>query len=237
MNKLSLSLVFLISLSLVSCEKAIKGTGHIVSETRSLEPFNELELNGIINVSFKQVKSTDLDKVVVSAQENLLPYIKTTIGNGRLIINIERSIHTDKKVLVEIYGHPFRSLVNNGSGDVKSDERLVLQKLYLESNGSGDISLDLDAKNIEVELNGSGDVYFSGSTDYLELINNGSGDLNTIEMRSFEVDVLSNGSGDVSAHAKESFDVEINGSGDVYHVGKAELTKSLRGTGLLKTKK
>ena len=220
-----------------SCEKAIKGTGGIVDETRSLEPFNELELNGMINASFKQVKSTALDKVVVSAQENLLPYIKTTVDNGLLIINIERTIRTDKDVLVEIYGHPFRSLVVNGSGDVKSDERIMLQKLYLESNGSGDVSLDLEAKSIEVELNGSGDVSFSGSTDYLELVSNSSGDLNTIEMRSFEVDVLSNGSGDVSAYAKESFDVEINGSGDVYHMGKAELTKSLNGTGLLKTKK
>ena len=237
MNKISIALVFLLSLSLFSCEKAIKGTGHIVDETRSLEPFDELELNGIINATFKQVKSTDLDKVVVSAQENLLPYIKTTVDNGRLIINIEKSIHTDKDVLVEIYGHPFRSLLCSGSGDVKSDERIVLQKLYLESNGSGDVSLDLEAKSIEVELNGSGDVSFSGSTDYLELVNNGSGDLNTIEMRSFEVEVLSNGSGDVSAYAKESFDVEINGSGDVYHTGKAELTKSLNGTGLLKTKK
>ncbi len=74
-----------------------------------------------------------------------MPYIKTTVDNGRLIINIERAIHTDKKVLVEIYGHPFRSLVNNGSGDVKSDERIVLQELALwadlASNGSGDIFL------------------------------------------------------------------------------------------------
>lgn len=220
-----------------SCEKAIKGTGDIVDETRSLEPFNELELNGMINASFKQVKSKALDKVVVSAQENLLPYIKTTVDNGLLIINIERTIRTDKDVLVEIYGHPFRSLVVNGSGDVRSDERIMLQKLYLESNGSGDVSLDLEAKSIEVELNGSGDVSFSGSTDYLELVSNSSGDLNAIEMRSFEVEVLSNGSGDVSAYAKESFDVEINGSGDVYYIGKAELTKSLNGTGLLKTKK
>ena len=237
MNKLRIALVFIISLSLFSCGDVIKGAGDVVSETRSLEPFSEIELNGIINASFRQVKSTDVDKVVVSAQENLLPYIKTIIEDGLLIINLEESIHTDKDISVEIYGDSFRSLVSTGTGDMKSDGRIKLQKLSVENNSTGDITLELEAKSIEVELNGSGDVYFSGSTDYLELINNGSGDLNTIEMRSFEVDVLSNGSGDVSAHAKESFDVEINGSGDVYHVGSAELTKSLRGTGLLKTKK
>ncbi len=37
--------MFLISLSLVSCEKAIKGAGHIVDEVVEVKSFDELELN------------------------------------------------------------------------------------------------------------------------------------------------------------------------------------------------
>ncbi len=237
MNNFKLILLLLVSTSLFSCQDVIKGVGEIVPETRSLEPFDEIELNGMINATFRQIKSAEVDKVVVSAQENLLPYVKTRVEDGLLIIEIEESIKTDKDVIVEIYGGSFRSLVNTGSGDLKSDGKIKVQKLYVENNGSGDVFLELETKSLEAELNGSGDISFSGSTDYLEVESNGSGDFNSKEMRSFEVEIETNGSGDASFFVKESLDVEINGSGDVFYKGKPELSKSLNGTGSIKAAK
>ncbi len=219
-----------------ACKSPIKGVGEVVPETRSLEGFSEIELNGLLSADFRQIKSSEVNKVVVKAQENLIPLIKSTVEDGLLVLEISESIHTERDIEVEIYGVNLRSITMNGSGDFKNDSRLKIDKLYLENNGSGNLNLNTNSQDVQVELNGSGDVNLEGNTDYLECELNGSGDINGAECRAFQSEVLLNGSGDISVFVKETLDVEINGSGDVYYKGKPKLTKELNGTGSLKEK-
>ncbi len=220
-----------------SCTECIKGVGEEIPETRSVEPFDAIELNSFINVSFRQIKKSGVDKVVVTAQENLLPYIKVTVENDELVLEVEECIETDKDITLEIYGRNLRSITTNGSGDFNSDGKLVLQKLSLENNGSGDMIIKTDAQSVELEANGSGDVTLSGSSDYLEVESNGSGDVEALELRTFEAETVLNGSGDISVYAKENLEVDINGAGDVIYKGKAKITKTLNGAGSLKSHK
>ncbi len=234
MNIFRSAALFSAILLLASCGETIKGVGEVIPETRSIEPFNEIQLNGFIDVTFRQIKNSDVDKVVVTAQENLLPYISVKVEDGLLVLEITESIETERDISLEIYGRNIRSLISNGSGDFSSDGKVALQKLYMESNGSGNINLKSDAQSIEVELNGSGDVELDGATDYLEVELNGSGDVEAEDIRAFEVEAQLNGSGDITVFAKESLDAEINGSGDISYKGKAKVTESLNGAGSLK---
>lgn len=234
MNFLRIALVAFMAVSLYSCTECVVGVGPVEPETRSVEPFDEIEINSYMNVSFRQIKSSEVDKVVVTSQENLLPYVKTTVDDEVLIIEVEGCIESDKEITVEIYGRNLRSLSNNGSGDFSADGKLELSKVYIGSNGSGDIDLKLQCQNLEVEINGSGRVSLDGAADYLESAINGSGDLKAEELRTFETELTLNGSGDAHVFAKQNLEVEINGSGDVFYKGKAEVSKSLNGTGTLK---
>ncbi len=234
MNLLRLAVVIFLSMFLYSCATTIVGVGPVEPETRSVEPFDEVVMNSFMNVSFRQIKSGEVDKVVVTAQENLLPYVKTRVEDESLIIEIEGSVESEKEIAVEIYGRNLTSIVNSGSGDFKSDGKLELNKLFLTSNGSGDIDIRLQCQNIEAELEGSGSISLHGAADYLEFTLSGSGDLLAEELRTFEAELTLDGSGDARVFAKQNLEVEINGSGDVFYKGRAEVSKSISGTGTLK---
>jgi len=235
MNKALVFPFIFISVFFFSCQNCIKGVGEVQPETRSVEPFDEIESNTFINVSFREIRSSDVDKVVVNAQENLQPYIKALVDGDRLYISIDECIETDKNISIEIYGRTLRYLENNGSGDFISEDKLKTQKLEIESNGSGDIQMKLDVNSLDVTQNSSGDIILSGATDYLEVTQNSSGDVDADELRSFETEIESNSSGDVSTYTKESLEVSINSSGDVEYKGKPKVSESINSSGSLKT--
>jgi len=209
MKKLILFFGLLTITLLSSCEETLTGVGNPQPETRSVSPFSDIVTDGSINITFRQIKD-GVDKVVVTAQENLLPIIVTKVEDDVLKIYTECAYETDQKMSIEIYGRSLNSLNMNGSGDFNA--RLKVNTIELKSSGSGDISLE-------------------GTTDYLEAALNGSGDLSAIELRTFNCELEMNGSGDAKIYAKESLEVELNGSGDVSYKGRAKVEKTINGSG------
>lgn len=213
-----------------SCGEMTEGVGNPQPETRSVAPFTEIISDNSVDITYRQVKD-GVDKVVVTAQENLLPLIKTTVENGTLTIDTDGSYHTNHEMSIEIYARNLNSLYLNGSADFTSDGKINEQKFYLQINGSGDVDARLQCSSIEIDSNGSGDITLDGTTDYLEAELNGSGDLNALELRTFNTEFESNGSGDAKLFAKESLEIELNGSGDVSYKGRAKIDKTINGSG------
>jgi hypothetical protein len=230
MNKSFLFFSLLVILALHSCDSGVKGAGDTQPETRSVSPFTEIVSDNSIDITFRQIQE-GVDKVVVTAQENLLPMIITKVKNGTLHISTEGSYQSDQELKIDIYGRHLNSLTLNSSGDFNSDGRIDEQKFYLEMNSSGDADIRLKSKSIEVDSNGSGDISMAGTTDYLEVELNSSGDFSALELRTFNTELELNGSGDAKVFAKESLEIELNGSGDVSYKGRAKIEKTINGSG------
>ena len=68
----------------------IEGNGNIIKDVREVGNFTAIASGG----SWDVVISYSTDKtVVVEADENLLPYIKTEVEDGKLIIKSEKNIN------------------------------------------------------------------------------------------------------------------------------------------------
>ncbi len=63
--------------------ETIKGNGQVKKETREVSNFTSLSSQGSMNV---QISYGNSNSIVVEADENLLPYIETTVENGKLLI-------------------------------------------------------------------------------------------------------------------------------------------------------
>src|ERR671921_452422 len=63
-------------------------TGGVTSEARDVSGFDEVELQGVGNLSLEQTGSESL---TVEAEEDVLPKIRTEVENKRLIISPERN--------------------------------------------------------------------------------------------------------------------------------------------------
>jgi hypothetical protein len=220
MRNLFTLLIFSLPLLMIqSCTDCVKGTGNLKEETRTLKEFDEIEIECSADVILKPIEGTDPLKAVISAQENLLPFIKTTVNGTKLTIDIEGCISTTEKMEVLVDSRNLKTVLNDGSGDVSVEGTLKAEVLTLKNDGSGDIELEADAKEFFIGNSGSGDLTVRGNAVECEIKNNGSGDIDGFGLKCNEVIVSNSGSGDVELYVRKKLKARLNGSGNITYEG------------------
>lgn len=237
--KRSLSiLLFAMSFFLLhSCGDCIKGSGSLKEETRTLKAFDELELNASANVVLRPVVGTDPLKIVVSAQENLLPFISTNVSGSTLKINYDECISATEKIVVTVDVRNLKKVSQNGSGDISSVGTIKAKELSVNQNGSGDAELDVDLDKLSISSRGSGDIKLSGHANLLEIGNKGSGNVESFSLKSNNVNVKNAGSGDIEINVREKLSARLTGSGDITYEGNPQtIDQKASGSGKISRK-
>jgi hypothetical protein len=95
--------------------------GNVTSESRNVSGFDEVELNGVGNLSIQQTGSESL---TVEAEEDVLPKIRTEVENGRLILGPRpgASINTTGPINYKLTVKDLNALEVSGSGDVEAED-------------------------------------------------------------------------------------------------------------------
>src|SRR5688572_6732065 len=101
MKKVLIAMFALISLnSFAQRWETVKGNGQIKKETREVSPYTSLLSKGSMNV---QIAYGNSNKVVVEAEENLLPYIETTVEDGKLTIQSKKNVNLKSTSKMMVY--------------------------------------------------------------------------------------------------------------------------------------
>ena len=208
------------------------GSGHVVSETRSVSGFHGVKLTGSGDVIITQ---GDTEGIVVEAEDNILPLLETAVkGDGILYLGLkDRSggIRLTKGVVYRLAVKNLDQLVLEGSGSFRAAS-LTADRLRLELPGSGEITLDrLKAGAVAAQIDGSGNIGLSGEARSQTVRIDGSGDYKAKDFKTDTASVQIDGSGDARVWANETLKVEINGSGEVGYAGRPKLTQSVNGSG------
>jgi len=210
------------------------GSGRPVTETRALPEFEAIALAGSIDL---RVRQGTPQSVQVSADDNLLPLLETTVESTSrgttLRIGWKRgeSISTRSRTTVDVVVPRLVALSGAGSGDMVA-ESFDTPVLQVSLSGSGDVRLPgLRTGELGIRISGSGDVGGNGQATKLKISIAGSGDVKLDEMPAQEVSVSIAGSGDAAVFAQKTLDVSIAGSGDVSYRGDAVVKTSVAGSG------
>ena len=88
-------------LSLAACDPmGVKGEGDIVSETRTSDAFNRVN----IDVSGKtEIYHADEYRVEIDVEESILPYLETEVNDGRLDVYFSRNVRNIDGLRIRIY--------------------------------------------------------------------------------------------------------------------------------------
>lgn len=173
---------------------SVDGNGVPARDERAIAAVRGLEVNGTITVDVRVGPATSL---VVEADSNLLPYIRTEVRGDRLVIEKERAFRTDHPVRVTYTVPQLADVRHNGSG-------------YLSVQG-------LNGGPLVVDERGSGSVLLTGRVASLDATLNGSGSIDATTLQSGGGSVSVNGSGRVVAgrvHG-ERVAANLNGSGQL----------------------
>ncbi|MDD3042012.1 MAG: DUF2807 domain-containing protein [Methanosarcinaceae archaeon] len=196
-----------------------RGSGNVVKESRSVEPFHSVDLRGTGNVFIEQSGTTGLE---IEAEDNILPLLETSVSNGVLTIRPVSLINPTKPINLYITMDEVRGLSVSGSGDIKGSTPIEAEALEVGIAGSGDIVLEVNASSVRSRIEGSGDLLLKGRAARHEVEISGSGNVKASELSTESTIVEISGSGNAGVLAEQLLDIDISGSGSVIYSGSPE---------------
>ena len=244
---LSLTIVAILFLS--GCYKPwhrIEGNHDPASETRYPGSFQGIDNRGAFDV---YIIPSDDHEVIVEAESNLVPLIRTHVNGSTLIIDTKDNLRPHLPMKIYVYAPGVNEAKLSGSGSIRCDS-LDVDKLNVELSGSGDIEmlltgndvscwlsgsgairLHMETVKLKAEISGSGMMEFDGFADRADLNISGSGSFHAYDLPVDECYARISGSGDMYVSVNNYLDVNISGSGNVYYLGNPVVHSKITGSG------
>src|SRR5215467_12243027 len=211
MRKVELLLTISLLVVTGSCNShGVRGSGNVVTESRSVAGFNSVKLKGTGQVMIEENGSESL---TITADDNLMPYLTTEINGSQLVLGTKDNTNLN----------PSRDIIY----------KLAVRDLTaIEMGGVGSI----DAKGIHTDrlrvvLGGSGSISTAGTADEQEITLAGEGNYRGKDLTSKTATINIMGNGDAVLNTSQKLDANIMGSGSIKYVGDPVVTQHILGSG------
>lgn len=198
--------------------RGIIGNGQVVTKEINIDSFNQLEVDGVFNIVFKQ---GDKEAITIEADENIFELMRVKNVGNTLIIDYKEEVSIRKSTKLNIY----ITVVDISEidlrivGDVLTENMLNQHNIQIINNSVGNLDLNINCENLVLRNSSVGDVTISGSSNKLDLSNSGVGNLFAQYFISNTVIVSKTGVGDVDIYANKSLDVTSSGVGNINYFG------------------
>jgi len=211
--------------------KTVQGEGDLVEETRQVEGFDKIEINGMGEIF---VTLGTEEALRVEAEENLLPYLETYVRGSSLVIGIEdgTTIVPTKSLNFYVTVVSLEGLSISGAGNVQLPE-IEADRFSIDLSGAGNIDIDsLNADSLDVSMSGLGNLTVSdGQVSSLDVRISGAGKFSAKNLESGDAEITISGLGSATLRAENYLKVTISGGGDVSYYGSPEVDSEISGLG------
>jgi hypothetical protein len=121
--------------------------------------FDEIEVSQAIEA---QIIKSDIEKVVISAPENIIDEILVDNDGGSLHIHYKKGIRVmnNNKVIAKIYAKDFSKLNANSAASISVKDKFVQEKIHIEISSAASVSGNLEANDFDISADSSSS--FSG---------------------------------------------------------------------------
>jgi len=229
----------LIILLIISCKETptsssseiIIGSGTLLTEVRSLAPFHSVDLYtvGKVNVTYGNVQ-----EVSVTANDNILEFVQTTVSNGKLIIDLEPGNRfSDLNLTLDLTMTDLEELSNSSAGLITGKNKFIVDSVSLDLSGAGEISLELEADQLNSSLSGAGNIVLSGTVSSHRVEHSGVGNLLAFDLITATTIINLSGVGRAEVYVNQLLDVTISGVGSVYYKGHPTIIQNITSSGSL----
>lgn len=186
-----------------------QGNGKITSDTRPVEEFTRLEVDGAFTIDWSRGPAA----LKITTDENLLEYIRTRQEGDKLRIDWIKPLKGTRGIKVHVSSAVLTRTQLNGAVRMTAND-LSGTEFYLEANGASRVKLAGKVNAMSGEMNGASRLDAEGlATRAMELTINGAGraDVNASEVLKVEI----SGAGKVTYSGDPKISQEINGAGKV----------------------
>ncbi len=132
----------------------IQGSGTVATESRSMPAFSGIALSGIYEVSLTCGKE---QKVVVSADDNVLPHVKTDVKNKMLTISMDVGVMTRNTIHIEVSVPDIETVLLDGAGEIEV-AGVDNQALRIGVDGTASARVQGRTKRFQAEVGGTSEM-------------------------------------------------------------------------------
>jgi Putative auto-transporter adhesin, head GIN domain len=209
MNKITIALLAGLILSTAGCRWAgIIGNGHIVTDTRSVSDFSEIQADGGFQIEWRSGPPS----LSITIDENLLRYIDSQNIDHRLRLHSHGNIWSSHGIKVAI------------SSSTRSGAKLT---------GAARLTANqLSGHTFGIESTGAAKVFLDGTVDELVTDMTGASRLEAGSLQTKIAEISSTGASHAEVAVSETLKVSITGAGKVIYSGNPPVVeKHITGAG------
>jgi len=209
----------------------VKGRGEVISETRPVGTFREVEAGGDVIVYLTQGPA---QPIRVEGQDNILEVLETFVRNDELVIRFKPGVILRRHDQVRVYvTNPELSAVRiSGSSEALGQTNWSVDDFRAFVSGSGKVDMTLlDAEDVDTDISGSGVIYLKGNALTNDVHISGSGNVRAFDLVSKEASVNISGSGNCELMVQQKLTARISGSGNVRYKGNPSVDSRITGSG------
>jgi len=213
MKKLSIA-VFSVLLAVAGCHVGgIMGNGHIVTDTRPVADFSEIEANGGFYIEWKSGPPS----LSITTDQNLLQYITTENDGHRLRLHSRGNLWPTHHINVAI------SSPTRAGAKLTGAARLTANQL--------------SGQSFAIESTGAARVHLEGNVDDLVTDMTGASKLDADALQTKTATISSTGASQAQVAVSDSLKVSITGAGKVIYSGNPPVVeKHVSGAGSIRKK-
>lgn len=198
-----------ISISFSDGESKVRGSGVKATETRTVPAFTAIDATGIGKL---KVKVGGDDSLKVTADDNILPLIKSEVKDGVLVLSTQGASKSKNDIVFEVSAKTIKRLENSGT-------------VSIDASG-------FNGGDLAVETSGVGSIRLAGRVDSLKAVLSGVGSLEADALTADRVITDLTGVGSASVRAEKSMSGNVSGVGSLVWKGAAtDVTTSATGIG------
>jgi len=213
----SFIIVFALACVLQSCKnRCIKGSGSQKTETRQLGDFSKINIEGAFKVNLKQDSSMG---VTITADDNLLKYIKVGVSDGRLHIYAKKNFCASGAITVNVGIRNLSAIAADGAVELHSDGRLNVSDLKLNLTGANKITLDLSAANVSTDASGANELFLSGQAAAYQVSLTGSSKLHAFDFVVGDYSIKTAGASHCEINVLKDLKINTMGASDIKYKG------------------
>jgi hypothetical protein len=208
------------------------GDGNVLKETRKVTSFDGIEVSGAFDIILKQGA---IEEVILEADANLLPLIRTDVVGGTLRLETRKPINHVTVMRAYITVKDLKRIDVSGAVDISTDGRITVPELSIDASGASDSKLELAVQKLKLDCSGASKMRFSGYATDVNMDLSGASDIFGYDMLVENFDIEISGAGNAQINVTKKIRAEISGAGSVKYKGSpAEIDQSVSGAGSIK---
>jgi hypothetical protein len=201
----------------------IKGSGKEVNENRIVGSFSKLEISGEFKINLKQDSGHAL---TVTADDNLMKYIKTEVSGNKLRIYTRKNFCNDNAITLNIPITQLDEVKGSGAVQLTSEGRINTQNFKMELSGISKVDMDLSAADVETKASGAAEIFLKGQAASHKVEVAGVGKLHAYDFVVGNYNIKTSGTGNCEINVLKTLIVHTSGAANIKYKGNPSSVES-----------